>query len=187
MAQPQTYRPSVGIVLINPSGKVFIARRIGLAENARAQGWQMPQGGIDRGETTRVAVMRELREEIGTDAVTILAERARWRSYDVPGGLVKDGSATPYRGQRQKWVLALFSAPDSAICLATRHPEFDAWRWAEPHEAEAHTAPFKQAVYRDVLAEFAPLIAAALTQARTASTPKAQAQPGAIDDAGPLP
>ena len=149
----QTYRPSVGIVLINRFGKVLVARRI----DGEASAWQMPHGGINRGESPRDAMLRELREEISTDTVEILAESRSWHSYDVPSeGLGNDLSpADREQGQRQKWFLALFTGRDADIKLATDNPEFDAWRWVSPEELAALAAPIKLQLYREMLAEFA--------------------------------
>src|SRR5437660_10358426 len=79
------YRPAVGIMLVNPAGLAFIGRRIDMPAGLAA--WQMPQGGIDPGETPREAALRELKEEIGTDEAEILAESAGWLHYDVPEDL----------------------------------------------------------------------------------------------------
>jgi len=78
------YRPAVGIMLLNPAGKVFVARRIDMP---RMPAWQMPQGGIDKGENPRQAALRELKEEIGTDKVEILGESRMWLKYDLPAEL----------------------------------------------------------------------------------------------------
>jgi putative (di)nucleoside polyphosphate hydrolase len=83
--QDASYRPGVGIVLLNNDNRVFVGRRIDVEKDA----WQIPQGGIEPGETPREAALRELREEIGTDDVEILAESTRWLYYDVPEELAK--------------------------------------------------------------------------------------------------
>jgi putative (di)nucleoside polyphosphate hydrolase len=145
-----TYRPGVGIVLINRVGQVLVARRI----DGDGSGWQMPQGGIYRGESPRDAMLRELREEIGTDKVKILAESQGWRSCDAQG-LVKDvASAGSWRGQRQKWFLALFKGRDADIKLVTDNPEFDAVRWVFQEELIALAVSFKRQLYLDMLREF---------------------------------
>ncbi|MGO8840237.1 MAG: RNA pyrophosphohydrolase [Methyloceanibacter sp.] len=166
---PLTYRPGVGIVLINRFGKVLVARKIDEGDN----GWQMPQGGIDRGESPRDAVLRELREEISTNTVEILAESRNWHSYDVPrGGLVNDVSqADRWQGQRQKWFLALFTGRDADIKLAADNPEFDAWRWVSPEELSALAAPFKHQLYREMLAEFASPICDAMRFITASASP----------------
>ncbi len=163
-----TYRPGVGIVLINRFGRVLVARRI----DGDANGWQMPQGGINRGESPRDAVFRELSEEIGTDKVEILAESQSWLSYDVPGGFVKEASpAGRWQGQRQKWFLALFKGRDGDIKLPTDNPEFDAWRWVSPEELAALAVSFKRQLYLDVLEEFSSPICDAMRLITASAAP----------------
>jgi putative (di)nucleoside polyphosphate hydrolase len=116
--------------------------------------WQMPQGGIDPGETPSEAALRELREEIGTDKAEILAESRAWLCYDVPSDIVGTIWGGRYRGQRQKWFLMRFTGNDADIDLATEHPEFDDWRWARPEQLPELIVPFKRRLYIDVLDEF---------------------------------
>ena len=151
------YRPAVGIMLLNPAGLAFIGRRIDMPAGLAA--WQMPQGGIDPGETPRQAALRELKEEVGTDEAEILAESAGWLHYDVPEDLWMQFGGMwggRYRGQRQKWFLMRFTGEDRDIDLATEHPEFDAWEWVEPERLPELIVPFKRQLYRDILAEFRP-------------------------------
>jgi putative (di)nucleoside polyphosphate hydrolase len=148
------YRPNVGAVLFNRHGKVFVARRADLpnAEGA-AGGWQLPQGGIDGDEDPRVAVLRELAEEIGTDRAEIIGEHPNWLTYDLPAELVGVALGGRYRGQRQRWFALRFTGNDADIRLDADHdPEFDAWRWAELAELPELAVDFKRAIYR-VLAE----------------------------------
>jgi len=147
------YRPGVGIVLLNQRGDIFVGRRIDMENDA----WQMPQGGINRGESPRRAALRELREEIGTDKVEIIAESEHWLYYDVPAELAQKAWQGRWQGQRQKWFAMLLRAPESEIDLATEHPEFDAWRWVPAAELHALAASFKRQLYLDVLGEFAIL------------------------------
>jgi len=143
------YRPGVGIMLLNPDRLVFVGRRIAVA------GWQMPQGGIDPGETPAEAALRELQEEVGTDQAEILAESRAWLSYELPPEMAQRLWRGRYRGQRQKWFLMRFTGDDSAIDLAAHpHPEFDAWKWVMPAHLPELIIPFKRQVYRDILAEF---------------------------------
>jgi putative (di)nucleoside polyphosphate hydrolase len=145
------YRPAVGIMLLNGWGQVFVARRIDVAATPA---WQMPQGGIDPGETPRQAALRELAEEIGTGNAEIVAESRSWLSYDLPAGLAAAVWGGRYRGQRQKWFAMRFTGRDADIDLATAHPEFDAWRWVMPAELPDLIVSFKRQVYIDVVAEF---------------------------------
>lgn len=145
------YRPAVGIMLLNGRGQVFVARRIDMAATPA---WQMPQGGIDPGETPRQAAMRELAEEIGTGKAEIVAESRCWMTYDLPAPLAATVWGGRYRGQRQKWFAMRFTGCDADIDLATAHPEFDAWRWVVPEELPTLIVSFKRQVYIEVVAEF---------------------------------
>src|SRR5712675_2906622 len=110
------YRPAVGIMLLNPAGLVFVGRRIDMPAGLAA--WQMPQGGIDPGETPRQAAIRELTEEVGTDKAEILAESRGWLHYDVPEALWQQFGGMwggRYRGQRQKWFAMRFIGEDADI------------------------------------------------------------------------
>lgn len=148
------YRKGIGLMMLNRRGKVFVARRIDMPSEA----WQMPQGGIDAGETPRAAAMRELEEEIGTDKAKIVAESKGWLSYDLPDDLVPRLWGGKYRGQTQKWFLLRFTGADSDIDIETEHPEFLAWKWSAPRELPKLIVPFKRKLYEDLLVEFAPLI-----------------------------
>jgi len=146
------YRPAVGIMLLNPAGLAFIGRRIDMPAGLAA--WQMPQGGIDPGETARQAAFRELKEEVGTDKAEILAETRGWLHYDLPSDIASRMWSGRWRGQRQKWFLMRFTGEDSDINPATEHPEFDAWEWVEPQRLPDLIVPFKRQLYCDLLAEF---------------------------------
>jgi putative (di)nucleoside polyphosphate hydrolase len=149
------YRAAVGIMLLNGAGLVFVARRIDMA----AEAWQMPQGGIDDGETPRGAALRELKEEIGTDKAVVLGESRDWLRYDLPAELAGQAWGGRYRGQRQKWFAMRFTGSDGDIDLATEHPEFSEWKWVPPASLPRFIIPFKRQLYVDVLAEFAALLA----------------------------
>ncbi len=159
------YRPCVGIMLIDRRGRVFVAQRIDnpAAPRPAAPGpaatWQMPQGGIDEGESPRQAALRELQEEVGTGKAEILAESRNWRRYDLPAERVPQLWGGRYRGQEQKWFALRFLGGDGDIDIATETPEFRAWRWAEMAELPDIIVPFKRDIYREVIAEFGHLAA----------------------------
>lgn len=144
------YRAGVGIMLLSKTNKVFIAKRIDMNSNY----WQMPQGGIDRGETAEEAAFRELKEEIGTNNAQILAKTRKEYYYDFPVGLIKRIWNGKYRGQRQTWFLMKYLGKDEDFNLGGHMPEFSEWRWVEIPELLEIVVPFKRAVYEEVISEF---------------------------------
>lgn len=145
------YRPNVGAALFNRAGQVFIGRRA----DQEVANWQMPQGGIDEGEDARVAVLRELEEEIGTANATILAEHPEWLTYDLPPEALARAFRGRYRGQRQKWFALRFDGTEDEIALDRHvHPEFSAWKWVSLAELPGLVVPFKRHVYEAVASEF---------------------------------
>lgn len=146
------YRPCVGVMLINADGHVFVGQRIDNPTDA----WQMPQGGVDKGEEPCEAVLRELWEETGVvaDLVTIEAESTRWLPYDLPHDLVPRIWKGRYRGQEQKWFLLRFNGSDADVNIKSKHAEFSHWRWLPADQLVEKIVPFKRDVYRQVLAEF---------------------------------
>ncbi len=162
---PQSYRPCVGIMLINPQGLVFVGRRKtrrGPDLVAAQYEWQMPQGGINEGEEPYDAALRELREETSVNSVSFLAETSDWLSYDLPSDAEKKSWRGRYRGQKQKWFALKFTGEDSEVDIDApdggRHKaEFDAWRWERLERLPELIVPFKREVYEAVCAQFAPL------------------------------
>lgn len=146
------YRRNVGVMLANAQGQVFVGQRI---DNDQAA-WQMPQGGIDAGETPQEAALRELLEETGVSPalVSVEAETTGWLSYDLPHDVVPNIWKGRFRGQEQKWFLLRFNGNDNDVNIATDHPEFSEWRWLAPEELIDNIVPFKRSVYEAVLAEF---------------------------------
>ncbi|MEE2980531.1 MAG: RNA pyrophosphohydrolase [Pseudomonadota bacterium] len=148
------YRPGVGIMLLNRHGLVFGGRRIDTPGTA----WQMPQGGIDEGESPRCAAMRELKEETGIDKAKIIAESRGWLSYDLPPEMAATIWGGRYRGQRQKWFAARFFGYDEDFDLNAHEPEFAEWKWLEAGDLPRFIVPFKRQLYLDVLAEFRDIL-----------------------------
>lgn len=148
------YRPCVGVMLANTRGHIFVGQRMDRDTDA----WQMPQGGVDPGEKTLDAAIRELWEETGVveKLVSVEAESRALIRYDLPHDVVPKIWKGKYRGQEQKWFLFRFHGSDDQIDIATAHPEFSAWKWMPNDELVANIVPFKAEVYRQVLAEFGP-------------------------------
>lgn len=152
------YRPCVGIMLVNAAGLVFVGRRI---DNREGDWWQMPQGGIDKGEAPRDAALRELAEEVGArpEHVSLIDTMREPVRYDLPEELMGKLWGGKYRGQEQVWYLARFTGTDADIDLdAHDPPEFCDWKWVEPDQLPDLIVPFKKRVYRAVLEEFRDLI-----------------------------
>ena len=152
--EQRPYRPCVGIFLLNNDDLVFAGRRI----DSRAEAWQMPQGGIDAGESPLQACMREMREEIGTNTAELVSQHDDWLYYDIPLPLADRLWQGRYKGQKQKWMALRFTGDDADINIATEEPEFCEWKWLSPHDLVDLAVPFKRDVYQNVLAAFAPYL-----------------------------
>jgi putative (di)nucleoside polyphosphate hydrolase len=153
------YRPCVGITVLNREGLAFMGRRIDGPEHVDlTHAWQMPQGGIERGEEPWRAALRELREETNIRSVARLGEIAEWLTYDIPAELIGQAWKGQYRGQTQKWFAVRFAGDESEIDIAhpdgAAHPEFSAWRWEPLENIPELVVPFKRAVYDRVVKEF---------------------------------
>lgn len=154
------YRPCVGLAVFNPEGLVFLGRRrVGPETGNLKQGWQMPQGGIDPGETPLQAAVRELYEETNIRSATLLGEAEDWLCYDLPSALANQAWKGRYRGQTQRWFAFRFDGDDSEIDVTRpgggRHkPEFGAWRWERLDRVPELIVPFKRDVYERVVTAF---------------------------------
>ncbi len=146
------YRPAAGIMLINAEGKVWVGQRL----DSTLEAWQMPQGGLDEGEDPEQGALRELEEETGIarEKVEIVARHGEELYYDLPEELVGKLWKGRWRGQRQTWFLARFLGTDEDVDIATSHPEFRAWKWADPADLPAMIVPFKKKLYEQVLEAF---------------------------------
>ena len=150
------YRPCAGVMLVNNANLVFVGQRL----DSSSEAWQMPQGGIDKGEDPRDAALRELREEAGIAPAMaeIIAASAAEHYYDLPGELMGKIWGGRYRGQRQHWFLARFLGSDADINIATEHPEFRAWRWTPLDSLPDLIVPFKRDLYRALVTEFGAVL-----------------------------
>jgi putative (di)nucleoside polyphosphate hydrolase len=139
------YRRGVGIVLRNPLKQVLIARRI------KEKTWQLPQGGVDLGESDEDALFREMMEELGTNNATVLNQTTQPLTYDFPSSL---SHPYPYKGQSIQWFLLNFNGHDEDINLNTPHPEFDMWMWSDFNGVIDKIVDFKKDMYEKIFKEF---------------------------------
>jgi putative (di)nucleoside polyphosphate hydrolase len=154
------YRDSVGIMLINRQGLVWVGRRLPKWQQDRSNHiWQMPQGGIAEGESKKQAALRELMEEVGTRNVEVLARSCDWLTYDLPEKLLGVALGGRYRGHRYKWFAMRFLGSDDQINISDKDgfkAEFDKWRWVAPKDIPELGLSFRRKVYKQVVREFRP-------------------------------
>jgi putative (di)nucleoside polyphosphate hydrolase len=150
------YRSGIGIMLINKEKKIFVGKRI----DNHSDAWQMPQGGIDAGESENEAMFRELKEETGISAfaVKILQKSRGYFYYNLPYKLQKKFWGGKYLGQRQRWYLVEFIGDESLVNIQTEDPEFSAWKWVSSEEILSAIVGFKRELYEDVINEFLEIL-----------------------------
>lgn len=151
---PDGYRPNVGIILLQESGRVFWARRV------HHDGWQFPQGGMNSDETPEEAMYRELAEETGLSPghVEILSATPGWLRYRLPDRFVRARARPVCVGQKQVWFLLRLVGGECEVRLdATADPEFDSWRWVDFWYPINHVVAFKRRVYERALSHFLPV------------------------------
>ncbi len=145
------YRPNVAAIVLSSdydqTGQFLIARRTGMR-----RGWQFPQGGIDEGETPEQALLRELREEIGTDEVDILGEYPEWIKYDFPKTTAT--KVYPFRGQRQRYFLVRLISNETVDLFAHSTPEFEEFRLVTIDQLFKKVSYFKRPSYKKVIEYF---------------------------------
>ncbi len=149
------FRSNVGIILCNSKGKLLWARRIG------QNGWQFPQGGINRDETPEEALYRELMEEVGLHQshVEIIGCTQNWLRYRLPKRFIRHDLAPVCIGQKQRWFLLRLNCDDARVKLdMTDKPEFDQWKWVSYWHPLKEVVAFKRKVYKSALNELAPLL-----------------------------
>ena len=139
-------RSGVGIIVLNKDNKIFVAQRIDNKKNF----WQMPQGGVDKGEDYLIAAYRELEEETSIKNVNLIKELDGLISYELPENLLGIIWKGKYKGQKQKWFVVRFLGQDSEIDIKTKNPEFCEWRWIGLENITDLVVDFKLHVYKNV-------------------------------------
>jgi putative (di)nucleoside polyphosphate hydrolase len=153
MDSDDNYRRGVGVMLLNDAGQVWVGRRIDNTDEA----WQMPQGGIDKGEEPWATALRELEEETGipphlVEKISQCPERLK---YDLPEEMRSRLWGGKWKGQMQDWFLCRFLGSDADVNIATADPEFNDWKWIDAEHLPDIIVPFKRDLYRRLLKEFA--------------------------------
>lgn len=155
---PDGYRPCAGAVVFNDEGHVFVGRRIDLGPDV-THAWQLPQGGLDKGEDTEAGARRELYEETGIHSVTLLGRHDTWLTYDFPPEM-QGKRFKRYRGQAQAWFAYAFTGDVAEIDLAHYgEPEFQQWDWVPLNTVPSLIVPFKREVYLAIVSAFQPYAA----------------------------
>ena len=152
------YRKCVGVIVFNPEGKVWAGHRIADTETPLSHLWQLPQGGIDKGEDPESAARRELYEETGISSASLIGTCEDWLNYDLPDHLIGVALKGKYRGQTQKWFAFRFEGDESEINITNppngTKPEFDAWAWKDLADMPNLIVPFKRQIYDRLVVEF---------------------------------
>jgi len=158
------YRPCVGVMILNAEGLVWVGHRKHKSDDEvgrREQLWQMPQGGIDKGEDPIQAAHREVFEETGMESIKLIAEAPDWINYDLPPDRIGITWGGKYRGQTQKWFAFRFHGDEREIRIdpppGGHEAEFDQWAWRAMGDLTGLIVPFKRKVYEEVVAAFAHL------------------------------
>ena len=139
-------RSGVGIIVLNRENKVFVAKRIDNQKNF----WQMPQGGVDKGEDFLTAAFRELKEETSINSVEVIKEIEGMTTYELPDHLLGIIWKGKYKGQKQKWFLMRFLGNDNEVNIQTKKPEFNEWKWVDINMITDLVVDFKLEVYREL-------------------------------------
>jgi len=153
--RPTLYRRGVGVFLVNKDKKVFLGQR-----RDATQAWQLPQGGVDFGESMSIAAYRELFEETGIRKADLIYKSKKWYRYDLPEHLLGKVWRGRFCGQKQKWFLMLFTGDEERdINLeAFNYQEFQKWKWVSPDSIVEYASSFKKHVYEGLQEEMIPII-----------------------------
>ena len=147
-------RIGVGAIVLNNENKILVGKR---ADNPIDK-WQMPQGGVNKGENFISAMRRELKEETSIQNIKILKQIDQWFEYELPKNLLGIIWKGKFRGQKQKWFVVRFIGNESEINLKTKHPEFIEWKWIEVDDLTKVIVDFKKGVYKKLVVELKKFI-----------------------------
>ena len=147
-------RIGVGAIVLNNENKIFVGKRL----DNPIDKWQMPQGGVDKGENFITAMKRELKEETSIQNIKILKQIDKWFEYELPKNLLGIIWKGKFRGQKQKWFIVRFTGNENEINLKTKHPEFIEWKWIEIDELTKVIVDFKRDVYNKLVLELKKFI-----------------------------
>ena len=142
-------RTGVGVIVLNKDNKVFVGKR----KDNPIDKWQMPQGGVDKGEELVDAMRRELKEETSIKNIEIIKEIDGWLDYELPKNLLGKIWKGRYRGQKQKWFIVKFLGEESEINITTKRPEFIEWKWVDKSQLPNIIVDFKKNVYERLVVE----------------------------------
>ena len=147
-------RSGVGVVVLNQKNQIFVAKRIDNPKNF----WQMPQGGVDEGESLYNAALRELKEETSIKTVSLIKEIQGSLTYHLPNHLLGIIWKGKYKGQKQKWFIVKFNGLENEIDIKTKKPEFLEWKWINVENLTDRVVKFKLHVYRQIQKEIKKII-----------------------------
>tara|TARA_B100000963_G_scaffold135153_1_gene117513 strand:+ start:1600 stop:2070 length:471 start_codon:yes stop_codon:yes gene_type:complete len=140
-------RNGVGVIILDNKNRIFVGKR----KDNPVDKWQMPQGGVDKGESYLEAMKRELMEETSIKSIEVLKEIDGFFEYELPENLIGIIWKGKYKGQKQKWFIARFTGSESEINLKTKYPEFIEWKWIMPAELPKVIVHFKKHMYLKLL------------------------------------
>ncbi len=140
-------RNGVGAIILNNKNEVFVGKR----KDNPIDKWQMPQGGVDKGEDYLTAMKRELLEETSIKSIKIIKELDGFFEYELPKNLIGIIWKGKFRGQKQKWYIVKFLGDEKEINLKTKNPEFIEWKWIVPEDLPDVIVDFKKDLYIKLL------------------------------------
>ena len=147
-------RTGVGVIVLNQKNEVFVAKR----RDNPTDKWQMPQGGVNPGESLNDAMRRELLEETSITNIEVIKELDYWLEYNLPNNLLGIIWKGKYRGQKQKWFIVKFLGTENEIDIKTKNPEFIDWKWIDIHDLPKVIVNFKKHIYEKLLIELKEMI-----------------------------